>query len=114
MSGDYKKINESEIIIGAMLALGVFVLSFIFDFFVIGMVVTPIIESFFTFGMWWFFKSMGDPHANKVGANIAQYAANLIPFIPSIVVVFLVKVYIHNHPKIIAAAGKVAGAAAKI
>ncbi|TSA45137.1 hypothetical protein D4R51_02405 [bacterium] len=113
MNPSFGKISESEMIIGTMFALGVSALCFIFDLFIIGMVVTPIIESFFTFGMWLFFKSKGDPHADKVGVNIAQYAANLIPFIPSIVVVFIVKVYIHNHPKIAGLTTQVAKMAIK-
>lgn len=114
MNPHFEKISESEIIIGTMFAFGVFVLCFIFDLFIIGMVVTPIIESFFTFGTRLFFKSKGDPHANKLGANIAQYAANLIPFIPSIVVVFIIKVYIHNHQQVAGLAVKAVSVAAKV
>ncbi len=110
----YKKIGEAEMIIGIGLSFLVYFFCFLLDFTGIGAVITPFIESFFTFGTWLFFKNKGDPFANRVGANIAQYAANLIPFIPSIVIAFITKVYIHNHPKTLAAAGKVAGAATKI
>ncbi len=106
MNPGYKKIGEVEIVIGTMISLMVYGLSLILDSLVVGIFISPILESFFTFGMWLFFKSHGDPHANKLGANLAQYLSNAIPFIPSIIIAFLVKVYFHNHPKAAGAAGK--------
>ena len=97
-----------------MLTLLVWVFGLIMELFGIGLILSPIIESFFTFGTWLFFKSKNDPYANKLGANLVQYLANAIPFIPSILIAFLIKVYIHNHPEKFAAFEKLAGGTAKV
>ena len=108
------RVSESEIIIGSMFALLVWITGLILELFGIGLVLSPIIESFFTFGTWLFFKAKNDPYADKLGANLIQYLANAIPFIPSVLISFLVKVYIHNHPEKFAAFEKLAGNAAKV
>ncbi|MGC9610647.1 MAG: hypothetical protein ABSE68_00245 [Minisyncoccia bacterium] len=111
MNSEYKKINEAEVILGVCMAFLVYILCFIFDLFAIGVVVSPVIQSFFTFGMWFFFKNHGDPDANKLNGNIAQYFGNLIPFIPAIVLSFAIKVFIHNHQQL---GGMAAGIAQKL
>ena len=114
MSAEIKKITESEIIIGVMFALLVWIFGLILELFGIGLILSPLIESFFTFATWLFFRAKNDPYANKLGANLAQYLANAIPLIPSILIAFLIKVYIHNHPEKFAAFEKLTGSAAKV
>ncbi|MGC9603241.1 MAG: hypothetical protein ABSF47_02110 [Minisyncoccia bacterium] len=114
MGENFKKIDEVEIAIGVGFSLLVWFLCALLDAVGIGLVVSPIIESFFTFGMWWFFKNHGDPHSSRFGANFAMYASNLIPFLPAIVASFIIKTVIHNHQNLIGAVGKVASIASKI
>jgi|GEM_PF-3171286 len=114
MGESFKKIDEVEIAIGVGLSLLVWFLCALLDAVAIGWVVSPIIESFFTFGMWWFFKNHGDPHSSKFVANFAMYAATLIPFLPTIVASFIIKAVIHNHQNLIGTVGKVVSIASKI
>jgi hypothetical protein len=108
MNSEYRKINEAEMVIGLCMATMVYVLCFIFDSFMIGVVVSPVIQSFFTLGSWFFFKSHGDPHASKLNANLVQYLANLIPFVPAPIANFGVKMWIHNRQQIAGIANKIA------
>lgn len=108
MNEEIKKITELEFIIITMVALLIWCFGLVLEFFGIGLFISPIFESFFTFGMWLFFRSKNDPYANKAGANIAQYIATAIPIIPTILVSFFVKAYIHNHPKVAGIANVIA------
>jgi hypothetical protein len=112
--GPINKVKESEFIIGTMFALLVWITGLVLELFGIGLVLSPIIESFFTFGTWLFFEAKGDPYAYKFGANLVQYLANAIPFIPSILIAFMLKTYIHNHPEKFAALQKMVGAGTKV
>ncbi len=107
MGSEYKKINEAEMIIGLSFATLIYFFCFILDSFAIGIILSPVIQSFFTLGTWFLFKSHGDPHAGNLGANLAQYGANLIPFIPATIAAFAIKIFIHNHQQIAGIASKV-------
>ncbi len=114
MNDKYKKISETEIVIWTGLTVLVSLFCATLDAFGIGVAISPVIESFVVFGMWLFFREKGDPFANKAGANIVQYAATFIPFIPVLIATFLIKVIIHNSEKIAQLAGKTTGVATKL
>ena len=114
MGEKFKKIDEVEITIGVGLSLLVWSLCLLLDTVGIGLVVSPVIESFFTFGVWWFFKNHGDPHSSRFGVNFAMFASTLIPFLPTIVASFIIKTVVHNHQNLIGVIGKVASVASKI
>jgi hypothetical protein len=101
-------------IIGAILALLVSFFCFSLDSLGIGIVVSPVIEGFFTFGTWMFFKNKGDRYTSKVGVNIAQYAANLLPFVPTVLLTFIIRAVIHNHPDIVSTVEKAVVVATKV
>jgi hypothetical protein len=52
----------------------------------------------------------GDKNALKLGRQIAKYAANLLPFLPTLTPVFFIEAYIHNHPEKFALAAKIMAA----
>jgi len=113
MNSKYKRIDETEIVIGSEIALFISVACFCLDLLGIGIFISPIIESFFVMWMWWFFRNHGDPHASKLGVNITQYLSTAIPFVPSILIIFITRVVIHNRQGAGGVVGKVASATAK-
>lgn len=114
MGEKFRKIDETEIAIGVGMSLLVWFLCALLDAVGIGLVVSPVIESFFTFGTWLFFKNHGDPNSERFGINFAMYASNLIPFVPAIVVSFVVKTMVHNHQNLVGTVVKVTSIASKI
>ncbi|MFA5776806.1 MAG: hypothetical protein WC988_04625 [Patescibacteria group bacterium] len=105
MESDIKKFSEAEIILGGLFTLTIDGISAILDAFAVGLVISPVIQSGVTFSMWMWFKSKGDKTSGDIGKQVAKYAANALPIIPTTFVVFVVSAYVHNHPKI---AGKIA------
>lgn len=101
-------------IIMIMLSLAIWGFGLLMELFGVGLVVSPILESFFTFATWLFFRGKNDPYANNLGANIAQYAANIVPFIPSVLISFLIKAYIYNHPQVVSSLTGIAEKSIKI
>lgn len=108
MNEEHKKFNEAEMLLGGFFTLGVDSVCFLIDWTGVGLAIAPIIQSFTTFTMWWWFKTKGDPNTLKTGRQVAKYAANFLPLIPTTFTAFAVEVYIHNHPERFAAIQKVA------
>lgn len=106
-----KKFTEAEILLGGLFTLGVDGVCMLIDFTGIGLIVAPIIQGFTTFLIWMWFKSKGDPAAAKLGRQAAKYAANFLPVLPTTFLAFSIEVFIHNHPKAVAAVTTLAGAA---
>ncbi len=99
MEPEIKKFSEAEILLGSLFTLGVDFLSAMIDLTGIGLAIAPIIQSGMTFLLWVWFKGKGDKTSKDVGKQVAKYAANLLPILPTTFIVFAISVYIHNHPK---------------
>ncbi len=108
MDQEHKKFNEAEMLVGGFFTLGVDGVCTLIDLTGVGLAISPIIQGFTTFTMWWWFKSKGDPNASKIGRQITKYLANLLPLIPTTFTAFAIEVYIHNHPERFAALQKIA------
>lgn len=111
MDEEINKYNEVELIMGGLFYLGVDGICALLDFTGIGAVITPVIQSFGTFSQTLWAMGKGDKQALKLGRQISKYAANLLPWLPTLTAVFFIETYIHNHPKQVA---QLAGVAAKI
>lgn len=105
MNPEYKKIGEVEMVIGLVFLSGLYLMNDVVDGLVVGVFVVPLINWFCTGINWWFFKNKGDLKAGSLMPLIAQCVGGAIPFVPAPLITFGVKVYFHNHPKIVAATG---------
>ena len=96
--------SEVEILIGSCFALTVDAICFFIDWTGVGLAIAPFLQSgaMFILTMWsW---SKGDTASLRTGRQIAKHLSNWLPLIPTVLAVFLIEVYLHNHPK---AAGSV-------
>ncbi len=107
MDEEIKKFTEAEIILGSLFTLGIDVLGAFLDGVVIGLVITPVIKGGVTFFMWLWFKSKGDKSSQKIGKQVAKYAVNCVPVLPTTFTIFAIGVYSHNHPKLAAVETKI-------
>lgn len=94
---DHKKFSEAEIILGGLVTFFIDFACGILDAFVIGIFVSSAIQTGVTAAMWFWFKNKGDPDVRKLGRQIAKYAANLLPWIPTTFLVFIVSAIMHNR-----------------
>lgn len=102
------KITESEMVVGGLLTLGVDGVCALIDLTGVGLAVAPVIQSFTVFAIdKWVENKGGEPFG--LGKQFAQYGASLIPVVPTTTGTFAIRVFMHNHPKITEAAGKVVG-----
>ncbi len=105
------KFNEAEVLVGGMLTFGVDFVCALIDLTGIGMAISPVIQGSMTFAMGMWFKNKGDKNGGKIGRQIAKYSANFLPIVPTNLTVFLIEVFVHNHPKVAKITGQTAGAA---
>jgi len=97
MDEEFKKYGIVEMIIGGLGFLFIDIICIVIDLTGVGLAIAPIIQSFGTFTMnWWAWKK-DDKDALKLGKQIAKYAANLLPIIPTLTIVFLATALIHNR-----------------
>ncbi len=103
----------SETMVGFLYTFTTDVISLALDYTVIGAVISPVLRNGVAGSLWLWFRAKNDPHVTKIGRWVFKRIANVIPWIPLFVntVMFVVEVYIHNHPEKFAVAEKVAGAA---
>ncbi|MDO8557131.1 MAG: hypothetical protein Q7R98_01570 [Candidatus Jorgensenbacteria bacterium] len=95
--GEYKKFSEAEILIGGLVTFFIDFACGILDAFAIGIIVSPLIQAGVTAATWFWFKNKGDADSKKIGRQIAKYAANILPVIPTTFVVFVVSAIMHNR-----------------
>ncbi|PIP30154.1 hypothetical protein COX26_00210 [Candidatus Jorgensenbacteria bacterium CG23_combo_of_CG06-09_8_20_14_all_54_14] len=108
MNEEHNKFMEVEMLLGGLFTLGVDGICFLIDWTGVCLAIAPIIQGFTTFVMWMWFKSKGDPGALSVGRQVAKYASNMLPLLPTTLIAFAVEVYLHNHPEKFGAIQKVA------
>jgi hypothetical protein len=111
MNPKHEKFTEAEMLVGGLFTLGVDGICILIDLTGVGLAISPVLQGFVTFLMWWWLKSKGDPNAAKLGRQIAKYAANFLPVLPTTFITLGIEVYIHNHPEkygVIAKAGALA------
>jgi len=96
---EIKKFSEAEMLLGGFFTLFIDVVSALIDATGIGLAIAPFLQSLVTFVMWVWFKSKGDKTSGDAGKQVAKYAANILPIVPTTFIVFVVSVYLHNHPK---------------
>jgi hypothetical protein len=99
MTPEYKKITEAEMVIWLTFLLGLYLLNDLLDALVIGVVICPLINWGITGGTWYFFWQKGDQTASKPLSLIVQALGDAIPFLPTPIIAFAIKAYLHNHPK---------------
>ena len=106
MNSKYKKIGEVEMIIGLVFLFGLYIMNDLLDGLVIGLFIVPVINLFCLGINWWFFDSRGDKKAGDPQSIILQFITGAIPLVPAPIITFIVKTYIHNHPKVSLDLGK--------
>jgi len=100
MEEEHKKYSTAELLIGVLGFLLIDLICIIIDLTGVGAVIAPMIQNFgtFTLNLWAWHK--GDKNALKLGKQIAKYAANFLPLVPTLTIVFLITALNHNNPKV--------------
>ena len=97
--GDRKQFVESEVLIGVIFLFGLDGIAALIDATGVGMAIAPVLQAFGTGSITMWMWSKGSKSAVKPGRQIVQHLANIIPFVPTVTLVFLVSTYLHNHPE---------------
>ncbi|MBI2278767.1 MAG: hypothetical protein HYU81_01745 [Candidatus Brennerbacteria bacterium] len=110
------KFTESEMIVGGFAFLGVDAVCLALDLTGVGIALTPFLQGAATFFVEWWVKSKSGSWGALDLKRVAKYLANAIPFFPTVLFIFIVSAFIHNHPEKLrvfekAAAGKGGGTA---
>lgn len=108
MEEETNKFNEAEIVVGSMGGLFVDGLCILLDLTGVGLGIAPFVQGSAMFGFSWWLKSKGSPNAFKLNRQIARQLSNLLPLAPTVTAVFLIDVFMHNHPEKFAAVAAVA------
>ncbi len=97
---EHKKFTEAEIIVGLLvITIPVDAASFLIDWTGVGLVLAPILQSAAMFATWLWLRSKGDTSSLKLGRQLGRYLSNALPLLPTVTAVFLIEVYLHNHPE---------------
>lgn len=88
-------------------------LAILLDLTGVGLAIAPVIQSFGTLTATLWLWSKGDKNTVKFGRQVAKYAANAIPIVPTLTTAFIIEVQMHNNPKLKAVASGKLGEAAK-
>lgn len=110
--GEINKFSEAEIILGSFYTLGIDLPCLLIDLTGVGLAIAPIIQGGVSFSMWAWFSSKGDTNYGKFGRQVVKLVANVLPLAPTTFIVFLIEVFIHNHPRAAQLTGQTAGTAA--
>ncbi|MBI5732905.1 hypothetical protein HY967_03030 [Candidatus Jorgensenbacteria bacterium] len=110
---EINRYNETELIAGSIIMLGIDGVCFIIDWTGVGLAIAPIIQAGGTGALTMWAWRKGDTQALKMGRQVAKYASNALPLLPTLTLMFLIEAYMHNHPEKFAAAEKLAGATTK-
>lgn len=98
--GEHKKFTEAEIVVGLLvITIPVDAASFLIDWTGIGLFLAPVLQGAAMFATWFWLHSKGDTSSLKFGRQLGRYLSNLLPLLPTVTAVFLIEVYLHNHPE---------------
>lgn len=111
MQDEDKKFGAGETLIFSFLFLFVDAVCFLLDWTVVAAFFTPVIQGFVLFFMDKMLSAKGSKSTAKMGRQIAKYALQLVPLLPTLVTTFLIEVNIHNNPQLVQAATKIASVA---
>src|SRR5258706_33258 len=95
---EYKKFMESEMLIGAIATLFFDVLCIVIDFTGVGVFLVLMLKPMVLFGLDQWIKSHGGQSSADLKKLIGKFFLNELPFMTFIL--FLVSVFLHNHPSI--------------
>jgi len=105
------KFSSVEIILGSALCLLVELANLFLDLIGIGFVIMPVIKAMIWFMLTIWFMAKGDKFIYKPARAITSYVSQALPLVPTLLMSFLINVYMHNHPKAAALTGKAVGTA---
>jgi len=86
----------AESIVGTLFLFTTDVLCALLDLTIIGAFITPLIQTPASVFTTFWIKSKGNKDAMKIGRQMTKYAANLLPWIPTLTIFFIAEVAIHN------------------
>jgi len=101
-----KKFTEAEIVLGSFFLLALDGLSALLDLTGIGLIIAPVVQAAGSAATTWWLHLKGDAGAANLGRQLTKYIANFLPLLPTLFIVFLIEVYVHNHPNKFAAITK--------
>lgn len=82
-----------------VITIPVDVVSFLIDWTGVGLFLAPILQGAAMFATWFWLHSKGDKSSLKFGRQLGRYVSNILPLLPTVTIVFLIEVYLHNHPE---------------
>lgn len=95
---------ESEWVVGGIFALALDGIGALLDLTVAGAPIAAVLKTGAKFGIDEWVKRKGGTGTSAIGKQIATYLTNLIPL--ATLILFIVSVYSHNHPKPVGAIEK--------
>jgi len=107
MEEENSKFTESEMVVGGLFALGIDGICALTDLTGVGLAITPVIQGFAVFAISQWAESKGGAPAS-LGKQLAKYAAQFLPVLPTVLAVFVIEVAVHNNPALKEVAEKVA------
>jgi len=101
MENEDNKVSMVEMVLWLLLfTIPVDAISAILDTTGVGAAIMPFFQGGMMFVMRaWFYSSKHDADAMKInGKQLTRLVSNLLPWIPTVTIVFLIDAYMHNHP----------------
>lgn len=101
MENRHTEFSAIEMGIGLFfLAIPVDLLCLVIDMTGVGLAVAPFLQIIAVFSIRWWLKMKGDPNALRFdGKQVTRLLSNILPFVPTVTIIFLLDVYVHNHPE---------------
>ena len=88
----------AEVIFGTLTLFGIDIFCFVIDWTGVGAIVAPVIQAGGSFATSWWLHAKGGKKAFSLGRQIGKYGSNILPFVPTLTLVFWIETYLHNHP----------------
>ncbi len=93
-----KPFSTAEMVVFGCILGGVDFISGLLDLTLIGAVPATMLQAFTTWGIEQLQKSHGATNLGKISAKrFGKYVVNLVPVIPTVVVIFIVSAIMHNR-----------------
>ncbi len=96
MPKNLKPFSMAETVIGTLFLFTTDVFCALLDLTVVGAFITPFIQTPVSVFTTFWIKRKGNKNAMKMGRQMTKYAANLLPWIPTLTVFFIAEVVMHN------------------
>lgn len=93
------KFSTAEIILGGMFTLFIDIISALLDLTGIGWILATVLQSVTSFTTTFWVWSKGSKRATKLERQLMKQLSNILPWVPTCFVAFILEVILHNNPE---------------